>query len=150
MQTIIFFENKSIFQIAFFNIQQTQNICIPFIQRRPNVVDVGPTLYKCYTNVLCLLGSNVSDFEFENVQVIESCRAYQYLDYRASWDQNQNSCRLEIKGWRNASTNTNPKLCFRWQSQNSPRKEFRSNRSDMCTRTRRPGRGSAPRSDRVS
>ena len=37
--------------------QQTQNICITFIQRRPNVFDVGPTLYKCYTNVLCLLGS---------------------------------------------------------------------------------------------
>ena len=36
--------------------QQTQRICITFIQRRPNVFDVGPTLYKCYTNVLCLLG----------------------------------------------------------------------------------------------
>ena len=36
--------------------QQTQNICITFIQRRPNVFDVGPTLYKCYANVLCLLG----------------------------------------------------------------------------------------------
>ena len=36
--------------------QQTQNICITLIQRRPNVFDVGPTLYKCYTNVLCLLG----------------------------------------------------------------------------------------------
>ena len=36
--------------------QQTQNICITFIQRRPNVFDVGPTLYKCYTNLLCLLG----------------------------------------------------------------------------------------------
>ena len=33
--------------------QQTQNICITFVQRLPNV---GPTLYKCYTNVLCLLG----------------------------------------------------------------------------------------------
>ena len=29
---------------------------ITFVQRRPNVFDVGPTLYKCYTNVLCLLG----------------------------------------------------------------------------------------------
>ena len=29
--------------------QQTQNICITFIQRRPNVKEVGPTLYKCYT-----------------------------------------------------------------------------------------------------
>ena len=36
--------------------QQTQNICIAFVQRRPNGEDVGPTLYKCYTNVLCLLG----------------------------------------------------------------------------------------------
>ena len=36
--------------------QQTQNIYITFVQRRPNVSDVGPTLYKCYTNVLCLLG----------------------------------------------------------------------------------------------
>ena len=36
--------------------QYTQNICITFIQRRPNVFDAGPTLYKCYTNILCLLG----------------------------------------------------------------------------------------------
>ena len=28
--------------------QQTQNICIIFVQRRPNVFDIGPTLYKCY------------------------------------------------------------------------------------------------------
>ena len=27
-----------------------------FIQRRPNVFDVGPTFHKCHTNVLCLLG----------------------------------------------------------------------------------------------
>ena len=26
--------------------QQTQHICIPFIQRRPNVFDVGPTLHE--------------------------------------------------------------------------------------------------------
>ena len=26
--------------------QQTQHICIAFIQRQPNVFDVGPTLYK--------------------------------------------------------------------------------------------------------
>ena len=31
--------------------QQTQNICLTFVQRRPNVFDAGPTLYKCYTNV---------------------------------------------------------------------------------------------------
>ena len=33
-----------------------KNICITFVQRRPKVFDVGPTLYNCYTNVLCLLG----------------------------------------------------------------------------------------------
>ena len=37
--------------------QQTQNIRITFIQRRPNVFDVGPTLHKCYANILCLLGN---------------------------------------------------------------------------------------------
>ena len=38
------------------NSQQTQSICITFIQRRPNVFDVGLTSYKCYTKILCLLG----------------------------------------------------------------------------------------------
>ena len=36
--------------------QQRQNICITFIQRGRNVFDIGLTLCKCYTNVLCLLG----------------------------------------------------------------------------------------------
>ena len=36
--------------------QQTLHICITFVQRRPNVFDAGPTLYKNYTHVLCLLG----------------------------------------------------------------------------------------------
>ena len=40
--------------------QQTQNICITFVQRRPNVFDVGSTLYKCHTNILCLLGCRPS------------------------------------------------------------------------------------------
>ena len=34
---------------------KTQNICITFVQCWTNVKDVGPTLYKCYANVLCLL-----------------------------------------------------------------------------------------------
>ena len=38
------------------NTQQTQNSCITFIQCWTSVVDARPTLYKCYTNVLCLLG----------------------------------------------------------------------------------------------
>ena len=29
------------------------------IQRRPNVFVVSPTLYKCYTNVLRLLGGSI-------------------------------------------------------------------------------------------
>ena len=33
--------------------KQTQNICIAFVQHRPNVFDA---LYKFYTNVLCFLG----------------------------------------------------------------------------------------------
>ena len=37
--------------------EKTQNICITVIQCRTSVEDVGPTLYKCYANVLCLLGS---------------------------------------------------------------------------------------------
>ena len=28
--------------------QQAQNICMTFVQRRSNVFDVGPTLYKCF------------------------------------------------------------------------------------------------------
>ena len=36
--------------------QQTQNICITFIQRRHNVFGVGPTLHKCYTDGLRSLG----------------------------------------------------------------------------------------------
>ena len=36
-------------------VQQTQNICITCIQCWTNVEDAGPTLYKCYTNVLRLL-----------------------------------------------------------------------------------------------
>ena len=38
------------------NSQQAQNIFIAFVQRRHNVLDLGPALYKCYTHVLCLLG----------------------------------------------------------------------------------------------
>ena len=32
--------------------QQTQTICITFIQCWTNVEDVGPTLYKCYTKYI--------------------------------------------------------------------------------------------------
>ena len=38
--------------------QQTQNTFITFIQCWSSVEDVGPTLYKCYTHVMCLLVSH--------------------------------------------------------------------------------------------
>ena len=41
------------------------NVCIPFIQRPPNVSDVGPTLYKCYTNDLCSHGKAPMWHSFE-------------------------------------------------------------------------------------
>ena len=41
--------------------QQTQNICVAFMQCWANVKDVGPSLHKCYTNVFCLLGNRVHD-----------------------------------------------------------------------------------------
>ena len=38
-------------------------MCITFVQCWTNVEDVGPTLYKCYTNVLRLLGiDSMTDF----------------------------------------------------------------------------------------
>ena len=36
--------------------QQSQSIFITFVQCWTNVEDVGPALYQCYKNVLCLLG----------------------------------------------------------------------------------------------
>ena len=33
---------------------------VRFIQRRPNVFDVGPTLYKCYRNVFLFAGMTLS------------------------------------------------------------------------------------------
>ena len=52
--------------------QQTQNICITFIQCWTNVEDVGPTFYKCYTNVLCLLGRGHPDNGWQGV-VLTKC-----------------------------------------------------------------------------
>ena len=36
--------------------EKTQNICKTCVQRRPKVFDVGPTLYKCHTNVFAFTG----------------------------------------------------------------------------------------------
>ena len=47
--------------------QQTQNICITFVQRRDNVFDVDPSLYKYYTNALRLLGHSL--YSVHDIQV---------------------------------------------------------------------------------
>ena len=43
---------------------------LTFVQRRPNVFDVSPILYKCYTNVLCLLGCKPRLGEFSRLPTI--------------------------------------------------------------------------------
>ena len=48
--------------------QQTQRICVTFMKCRINVEDVGPTLYKNYTNVLCLLRSAL----LESITILEN------------------------------------------------------------------------------
>ena len=51
------------------NPQQTQNICITYhVQCWANVEDVGPTLYKCYTKVLCSLG-----YCFDEMDDVHTC-----------------------------------------------------------------------------
>ena len=51
---VLLYRPKVLDRYCEYSFQQTQNISITFLQRRPNVFDVGPTLHKCYTNVLCL------------------------------------------------------------------------------------------------
>ena len=46
--------------------QQTQNIWVTLVQRRPNVFDAGPTLYKHYTKVLYLLGWSNAGLTFHS------------------------------------------------------------------------------------
>ena len=45
--------------------QQTHNIRITFVQGWTNVEDVRPALYKCYTNVLGLLGTCCAGFQLK-------------------------------------------------------------------------------------
>ena len=79
--------------------QQIQNICITFVQRRPNVFDVGPTLKKCHTNVICLLGG-VNDLQFVIHYVYNRCyphqqRALFHNHYTSSQKNGDNGqCRL--------------------------------------------------------
>ena len=42
-----------------FGYPENTNFCKTFIQCWTNAEDFGPTLYICYSNVLCLLGMNI-------------------------------------------------------------------------------------------
>ena len=49
---------------------QTRNICITFVQCWSNVEDVGPTFYKCYTNVfwgISLYGLNLIVIYYQRI-----------------------------------------------------------------------------------
>ena len=50
---------------------ETQNILITFVQCRPNVEDVGPTLYKCYKNVLCMFAGIAASVESKIYSEVE-------------------------------------------------------------------------------
>ena len=57
------------------------NICITFVQRRPSVFDAGPTLYKCYTNVMCLLGCSLT----HNTPLLKLYNTGDVCDYICDW-----------------------------------------------------------------
>ena len=54
--------------------QQTQDICMTFMQCRRNVFDVGPTLHKVIQMFLCLRGdnTNLGVKQFPNPLVLQS------------------------------------------------------------------------------
>ena len=62
--------------------ENTKN-CIAFVQCRTNVEDVGPTLYKCYTNVFSLCPPKILFF-FLQTQTIFTHHA-QRLTYAHAW-----------------------------------------------------------------
>ena len=52
-----------------FSAQQTQNICIAFIYRRPNVFNVGPTLYKVRRHIRGHVGGAASSIYVTTMKV---------------------------------------------------------------------------------
>ena len=47
---------RCVFYLTRKSLNTSPFICITFVQRRTSACDIGPTLYKCYTNALRLLG----------------------------------------------------------------------------------------------
>ena len=68
--------------------QQTEHTRIAFVQCRPNVFDVGPTLYKCYKCVLfTIFTATVHRVSVtSNVCCVVSTRKYTTIKYH-SWDK---------------------------------------------------------------
>ena len=82
--------------------QQTQNIRITFIRRRPNGFDLGPTMYKCFTNVLCLLGYDnvvsimIMAVECHNRMIMVTHHDGKHHDhYHGPANTNSSNCLLE-------------------------------------------------------
>ena len=48
------------------------SICIRYVQWWTNVEDFGPTLYKCYKDVLCLMGSPVYIVVYRRLFVVQT------------------------------------------------------------------------------
>ena len=53
-ERLVFAGRGCVWDAVYIIAQQTKIICMTSVQRRPNGFDVGQTLYKWYTNVLCL------------------------------------------------------------------------------------------------
>ena len=107
--------------------QDTQNICITFIQCWSNVEDVGPALYKCYTNVLCLQGC--SHDTLTAVHIIVSCYVLLCKDFCFADQYSKSGCiqisscsTLEITAMTNnvGDTEAYTSLCsLTWNSSNA-------------------------------
>ena len=100
--------------------QHAQNICITFIQRQLNVFDVGPTLYKCYTNV-CACWVTLIFFSrpkkktwnwrktFFRVIMLRLCVSLPYL---GTWSSEKCSNNAGCDGiWIPFSDSADPKCC---------------------------------------
>ena len=72
-----------------------KTFCITFLQCCFNVEDVGPTLYKCHTNVLCLLGEDKWRIRWENVTKVGGWKTRNDPEIKISKTENRCSFRLD-------------------------------------------------------
>ena len=64
---------------GFKDMPSKQNICITFVQCWTSVEDVWPTLYECYTNVLCFPGTQDHDVDDQQEHFIYRGTVPSYL-----------------------------------------------------------------------